>query len=44
MHRQGKEQAVLGRENRQNNFLDSWTHERMLPKEDPLLEIKEKID
>ncbi len=35
---------MLGRENRQNNFLDSWTYERMLPKEDPLLEIKEKID
>lgn len=35
---------MLGRENRQNNFFDSWTYERMLPEEDPLLEIKEKID
>ena len=35
---------MLGRENKQNNFFDSWTYERMLPEEDPLLEIKEKIE
>ena len=35
---------MLGRENKQDNFFDSWTYERMLPEEDPLLEIKEGID
>lgn len=35
---------MLGRENKQNNFFDSWTYERMLPEEDPLLEIKDEID